>query len=152
MVANNINKMLRNVFTPYLVFLLVGCATVKNTHTKMPDEIHIYKLPQLNSYIVGVKCEKLKTYRGVSKIVLTEKKEIYELYSLFEDPNHFIEDTSFHEIDARILIEYVTEGQIIKSICWSNTRQIQKDGGVFLYKKEVEDYLLSKKLIFKLKE
>ena len=142
----------RNSFTLCLVLLLVGCATVRNSHARIPDEIHIYKLPQLNSYIVGVKCEKLKTYRGVSKIVLTEKKEIRELYSLFEDPRHFIEDSSSHEIDTRILIEYVTDGQIMKSICWSNTRQIQKDGGVFLYTKEIEDYLLSKKLIFTLKE
>jgi hypothetical protein len=44
-------------------------------------------------------------------------------------------------------IEFISENKVVKQICWSEVKMVQKDGKIYRYSKEIENFLLSKKLI-----
>lgn len=131
------------------IFLSLGCSTISHEYNKAnyPDEIHIYKLPQFSNYFVRVKCEDVKNRPQASKTIITDKTDISRLYSLFEDEQNFTVEPDYDAVDSKILFEYRKKGLIINSICWTQTKLIQRNGKVYSYNKKVEDYLLSKKLI-----
>lgn len=81
--------------------------------------------------------------------IIKDRKKIGEFYTLFNNDANFTIDTSFHDIDSRIRIEFKSNGTIIEAICWSPTGLVERVGKVFRYNKNVEDFLLNEKLIIK---
>lgn len=131
-------------------FLVTNCKSTKNTSflINKVDEIRAYRISIYTSYLVNVPCKDIKTKRDVNTVKITDKDKIRDFIEVFENINNFEVDTIQKSIDARILFEYIQNGVVIETICWSKFGLIYRNGNFLQGNTKVNKYLEEQKLIY----
>ncbi len=137
-------------FAIIFFFLVTNCKNTKNTSLLINkvDEIRAYRISIYINYFGDVPCKDIKTKRDVNIVKITDKEKIRDFIGVFEDTNNFIVDSTQKSIDARILFEYMQNGVVIETICWSKFGLIYRNGNFLQGNSEVNKYLENQSLIY----
>ena len=87
----------------------------------------------------------------VKVTVIDDCKEVKRIYKILMDKRNYIEDTSYRAQDFRISFVFFKGDTTVETICWSNVQRIVVNERCYMYSKEIENLLLSMKLIYDIK-
>lgn len=137
---------LKSLYRIILFFFLGAGACLAQNPSIEIDEIRIYRAGWFNHYIIDIPCETIKCSGGISVTVEKNKQNIEKILSLLSDSNNLILSNEQQGSDYRILIEFLWNKVLIRTLCCSRLELITFNNNVFKYNKEVEDFLFYNKL------
>lgn len=112
----------------------------------------IYYLDPLRTSLVSIPCERLKYIHDVKSKIISDKKHLSEAFDILNDRSNFAIDSTQKYLDSRIEIIFTSKDRIIETFCWLIPGRIKFGDYVYKYNEKVEDFLVSEKLIYKLKK
>jgi hypothetical protein len=96
-----------------------------------PIKIHVYLISLNTINIVDVSCDRVPQMPYMQKIEINSKRQIRKLYSVLNNPEHFILDTSFHSINSKALIVFEYHNGNTDSICWSHVNMLRVRNNIY---------------------
>ncbi len=135
------------LFLPFLIF----CQN--DTSLNQVSIIKVYRLPFGFITSAQLNCNSIKSERYPHREYCTSNKKIIRQFrSLFNDKRNLLIQTAYNSISPLSLIElYSQDGELLGTICWSQTRMILFNDRVYSYSKPIEKLLLSIKAIYVIK-
>lgn len=133
----------------FFMLFLGGCHTTLRLQHDIPDQIIIYYLSQFRSSLVDLSCESIQHMPDVKTKLITDRTEISKAYELFVNNSNLVLDTAYKHFDARYSIVFKYKGTTTNTTCIAKGYRVVRNGAVYKYNSEVEDFLLSNKLIIK---